>query len=234
MKRRILALILAAAFILSMSLLLTACKEEEAGEDSETTTAAEGDSSAADTTTKAGDTTKAETTTAAETTTEAVKDKIVFIEFFEDDGSGHSPWSLMTEGSSVAAKFTIKEGFLESLTITCPSWSNDIGNLTIKLYKWDTDYEKTVAGTPVAEEKFVDYADNAELTLMFEGDKAKTIGAGDYIWWLGDGVDESASGVGLWYFNAIPEDDALGATYVNGVEEAHGWQASATVIIPAA
>lgn len=219
MLKRFTALLLTLLFVFAF----TACKKE---------------SDETDTTASGSDTSSAETTTAAETTeaateTEAPRDKYNYIDFYDSTAGDHTPFSLLAEGSSIGMHFNVAEGFLEDFSITCPSWSDNVGSLTMRIYKWNTDYATSVAGTPVKEETFVDYEDNAVLTMVFNEDGAKGLEAGEYLVTLGDGVDAGGSGVGLWYYGPA-EDPAIINYFANGeVVTDKGWEASATIVIPA-
>ncbi len=102
-------------------------------------------------------------------------------------------------------KFTATSNFT-SVMAECPSWSNNIGDLTISLYKWDTDYNTSVSGTPIASKKYIDFIDNSRLSVDFSAQ-----GAGDYVITLTDaretvGVykfDQETDGVDS-YFNGSP------------------------------
>ncbi|MBO7397485.1 MAG: hypothetical protein J6V10_00150 [Clostridia bacterium] len=77
----------------------------------------------------------------------------------------------------------------------CPSWSDDVGNLTLTLWKWDTDYEKTIKSTPIAgPQVFENYEDNATLAFEF----SEPLAAGVYYLQLSDAEDDAGSGVGVW------------------------------------
>ncbi|MDD4772485.1 MAG: hypothetical protein PHZ09_02635 [Eubacteriales bacterium] len=222
MYKRSFLLTLTLIFVLTV--FLTACQKESDLESADTTAGENAETTVA----------PAEETEEPEPETEAPpRDKYKYIDFYEDDGGGHNPYSLMAEGSSIGVHFKVEEGFLEDFSINCPSWSNDIGSLTMRVYKWDTDYASTVAASPVAEETFVDYVDNDWLIMYFDDDGAKGLEAGEYLVTLGDGVDESGSGVGLWTYGPI-DDPAIVNYYANGeITEDYGWEAAATIIIPA-
>ncbi|MCL1792404.1 MAG: hypothetical protein FWG34_00890 [Oscillospiraceae bacterium] len=100
---------------------------------------------------------------------------------------------------SIGVKFTA-EFTITDIDLSCPSWSDDIGTMVFRLYKWDTDYATTVAGTPVLvdEETLVDYPDNAMMSLDF----GIEIEPGTYLWELSEGKD----GVGMWSFKTPGED----------------------------
>lgn len=171
------------------------------------------------------------TEAATEPETEAPKrDKFVYIDFYTEADSGHSPQSLLSGNSNFAVRFNFDEGHIDCIDLACPSWSDDIGSLTFRVYKWDTDYETTIAGTAVAEEIFEDYADNSTLSMT----PADEIGAGEYLFWVGDPVDEGGSGVGFWYQLQNTEDEHVTEYYYNGtLNTTVGPEGSVTVIIPA-
>jgi len=100
---------------------------------------------------------------------------------------------------SIGAKFTA-EFTMTSIDLSCPSWSDDIGTMVFKLYKWDTDYATTVAGAPVVAdyETLVDYPDNAMMEVDFNAE----IGPGTYLWELSEGK----AGVGMWAFKTHGEE----------------------------
>lgn len=79
----------------------------------------------------------------------------------------------------------------------CPSWNDDVGQLTVTLWKFDTDYETTKKKDPVAGPKeFVDFEDNSKIGFVFE----TPLAAGVYFMELSDAYDEggASSGVGVW------------------------------------
>ena len=225
MLKRIFLLTVTLVLVLILFVSLTAC-QKGSGSDTEGSTAPAY--------TEEMTNAPADQTEETEPETEAPpRDKYKYIDFFEDNGGGHNPYSLMAEGSSIGVHFKIEEGFLEDFSVACPSWSNDIGSLTMRVYKWDSDYSTTVAGEPVAEETFVDYVDNDWIIMYFNDDGAIGPEAGEYLVTLGDGVDESGSGVGLWTYGPA-EDPAILSYWANGeITEDYGWEASATIIIPA-
>ena len=115
-----------------------------------------------------------------------------------------APRNLDVTGN-VGMKFTATAPFT-AVTALCPSWGNAIGNLTFKLYKWNGSYDKSVAGTPVAKNTFINYADGANLKLSFAAQDA-----GDYVWQLSDGVET----VGVWKWN---ETNGTAVSYINGLK----------------
>lgn len=104
-------------------------------------------------------------------------------------GAANTPIETLGAVFSAVAEF-------KAVGIICPSWSDDVGNLTVTLYKWDKDYETTLKGTPVAgPEVFEDYEDNSFIGFDFE---ASPMAAGVYYIQLSDAEDDAGSGVGCW------------------------------------
>ncbi len=108
-------------------------------------------------------------------------------------------------GDTAGLRFTATSSFI-GIDVHCPSWNNNLGNLTLSLYKWQGAYVTSVARTPVARKTFENFADNARLKLTFEAQDP-----GDYVWVLSDPVEM----VGVWkdekshqgiqsYFNGRP------------------------------
>ncbi len=106
-------------------------------------------------------------------------------------------------GDTAGLKFSPTDPFT-SIGPVCPSWGDNEGDLTLKLFKWDTDYATTVAAAPIAEQTFVNFADNAALWLSFDEQPA-----GDYLWQLSD----ARQTVGVWKWTDAPE---AVTSYFNG------------------
>jgi hypothetical protein len=97
----------------------------------------------------------------------------------------------VTENSEYGCRFSATAPFT-ALSVSCPSYSDDIGSLTFSLYRWQTNYTATLATDPVAKETYVDFADNATLTLSFDECQP-----GEYILVLSGG----SGGVGVWMYS---------------------------------
>ncbi|MDO5114103.1 MAG: hypothetical protein Q4E67_06975, partial [Planctomycetia bacterium] len=78
-----------------------------------------------------------------------------------------------------------------SLRVSCPSYGNAIGGLTLKLYPWKEDYATTRQQPVLAEKRFDDFADNAVLKLEIPPQPA-----GKYLLTLERGTEK----VGVWYY----------------------------------
>lgn len=123
------------------------------------------------------------------------------------------PESLVVadNAGNAGLKFTAKSPFY-AVTAACPSWGNNVGNITFSLYKWNSTYAESVAGTPIAQKTFVNFNDNEKIRLTF-GEQA----AGDYIWVLSNGTEQ----VGVWKWT--DSKDAV-ISYFRGVQVAGNYE----------
>ncbi|MEN8203670.1 MAG: PA14 domain-containing protein [Bacteroidota bacterium] len=102
-------------------------------------------------------------------------------------------WESLLEVSYIseaAMRFTATESF-GGCGVECPSWSNNIGNLTLSLYQWNTDYNNSVAQAPIASVTHENFTDNAQLNIEFTEQLS-----GDYLLV----VNEAKEDVGIWKF----------------------------------
>lgn len=102
------------------------------------------------------------------------------------------------------------------LGVACPSYSNTTGSITVNLYAFDTDYDTSLSGEPIASQVFENFADNAYLELTFPEDSP--LPAGEYLYVMYDANDPDPGpgtvyGVGYWSC-AAHESQRL---YVNGI-----------------
>ncbi|MFA5814523.1 MAG: carbohydrate-binding protein [Bacteroidales bacterium] len=122
------------------------------------------------------------------------------------------PESLVAQsGGDAGMKFTATAPFY-AINATCPSWSNNIGNLTFRLYKWNTNYSQSVSGTPISEKTFVNFNDNEKLKLTFDQQEA-----GEYVWVLSNGTEQ----VGVWKWT--DSNDPV-ISYFSGIQVAGNYE----------
>lgn len=88
------------------------------------------------------------------------------------------------------------------VSIGCPSWNDDIGDLTLSLYAFEKDYATSISKEPLYRHEFENFEDNDYLGFEFpESDPLK---AGQYVFTLSDGYDPEGGKVGLWTCNQYP------------------------------
>jgi len=130
----------------------------------------------------------------------------------------------LKEGGDIAQYLMVDAPWSE-VHLNCPSWSNNVGSMTFRLYVWQGDYESTVKSQPIAEEKYVDYNDNAWLIHKANGG---AYDAGEYLWVLSEPVEN----VGIWKATYESfETEILQVSYVGG-EEKGGCYVVAIVYAP--
>ncbi|MCA9732907.1 MAG: T9SS type A sorting domain-containing protein [Deferribacteres bacterium] len=107
-------------------------------------------------------------------------------------------------GDKAGMQFHAEKAFT-GIDVSCPSWSNDIGNLTLRLFRWDgLGYASTVNQSPLYSQVFANFKDNQSLRLNFPA-----LEAGDYVWELSDASEI----VGVWKY---ADSDSPAVCYFNG------------------
>lgn len=115
---------------------------------------------------------------------------------------------------TVAQKFTADIPFW-GVSVTSPNWNGNSCGLTLSLYKWNGTYNGTVNQTPIATDRFDEYADGANLILS----KEDKFPAGTYLWVLSEGKTEHS---GVW----LAEGNVDGITsYRDGSPINGNWKA---------
>ncbi len=99
----------------------------------------------------------------------------------------------------------------DNITVGCPSYNNNKGSFRFELFKWQESYDKTVSGTPVATETFMDFSDNANLTMRFE----TAMPLGEYVLRLTNISEDRSEQVGVWTSKTAPDHIR---NYLAGVE----------------
>lgn len=127
------------------------------------------------------------------------------------DGLSNLPLSTV---ESVGQAFTVDSGKLTGFVINSLVIETELAEVTLKLYKWDTDYTTTVKRAPAFEKLYVLEPDpdreNYNCEMMFDG---CTFAEGKYLVTL-----ESLDGANLWTHAAKENVSA----YVDGAEYSGG------------
>ncbi|GAA4310510.1 hypothetical protein GCM10023143_19020 [Compostibacter hankyongensis] len=133
-----------------------------------------------------------------------------------DATGAKSPVQIAPDGS-VAQQFTVAADFYRLLVIS-PTWGGNMSNITLKLYRWQTDYATTVAGTVLAQQSFEHYGDNQRLDLT----NSDGFPAGTYLWVMSDPNDPAVGKSGVWKYASTKTGSVI---YQNGVEVEGSYQA---------
>lgn len=117
--------------------------------------------------------------------------------------------------TTVAQRFNCPKAFY-SVDINCPTWSHKgIDSVTISLYKWNSSYAMTVAGTPVSTYRYTAINDNDWLEIRSnnnEYDTDKFFASGTYLWVL----SYASANTGVWLYNT-KNTAYITQSYENGV-----------------
>ena len=127
------------------------------------------------------------------------------IESTELQSQEHRPIAI-AENDCVGTRFLARCPFSE-ISICCPSYSDDTGDLRASLYRWNRSFVQTIQSKPLTQKIFVDFSDNA--LLMLRTDSAWP--AGEYLLTL----DQGRKQVGVW---VIPNQIPNSQSYFNGKE----------------
>jgi len=107
-------------------------------------------------------------------------------------GTGNVPLQIWKAGDTAGAKF--KADFtVTEVDVVCPSFTNEDAVMAFKLYKWDTDYETTVAAEPIWIDTETGYHYEENTAIIFEIEDG-IAPAGTYLWLL-EGVSSTP---GMW------------------------------------
>ena len=138
-------------------------------------------------------------------------DKAATIGAFEASAiNSHTP-KQVGEGSSMGLRLSYGAPF-NKVTVCMPTWSTKDSSATLAFYKWNTDYETTIAGEPIADKRFEPLVDNAHNALTFDAQPA-----GEYLLVIKDVKGQ----VGVWQMSPAT---AHGYVYEGGVESQFDWE----------
>ncbi len=119
-----------------------------------------------------------------------------------------------TEGTPIGIRMGFGAPF-NKFTLCMPTWGDKTVNLTLSLYKWDTDFDTTRTKAPVATKKIEKHSDNGHAMLSFDEQPA-----GEYLIC----IDEFSGGrLGAWQMSSAVSN---AYTYESGVEKPASWEIS--------
>lgn len=126
-----------------------------------------------------------------------------------DTSANHSPIEI-SSGRTVAQYLNIDKPF-QRVDAGCPSYSDNVGNLTLSLYKWAGDYDSTLKTEPIAKKEWVDFKDNSKLSVG--APEGQAFAAGEYLLYISDPVQQ----VGIWKgaFENL-DTDIIQESYLDG------------------
>ena len=122
---------------------------------------------------------------------------------------------------SVGNDYGIRLGFGGAFTevgVSMPTWSTNDSACTLSLYKWDTNYDTTIAAEPIVSKRFDPLKDNARNSLTFD-----PLPAGEYFLRIHDVRGQ----VGVWAYDYT---SCGGYCYINGSESRKEWDMRVTFV----
>ncbi len=135
--------------------------------------------------------------------------------FSQEEMATHTPRAF-TEGEPVGMRLNFGAPFTK-FTVCMPTWNDTTTTFTMSLYQWDTDFETSRTGTPVARKTYKNHPDNGHAELSF--DEAP---AGEYLIC----IDEFSGGrLGVWKMEPRVGN---GFAYDAATERAEDWEIQVT------
>jgi hypothetical protein len=145
-----------------------------------------------------------------ETYSGGILDENVGIWFTYMPESGRTDHRMLNE--SLAIQFFATASF-DKIQISCPSYSDNEGTITIELFKWQGAYFDTInreKNPAVASIDYVDYKDNATLTLSVDIQQD-----GEYLLYLTTPNKEKQ--VGVWAKYDVNESELMSRAYYDDI-----------------
>ncbi len=112
----------------------------------------------------------------------------------------------LESGSYLTQHFSINSKF-DSISAWCPSWSDDIGNIRLSLYKYEISISSSMSASPIATKLYTNYTDNSWLSLSFAAQAP-----GEYLVVFSDPTDT----VGVWLY---PSNVSKSVFTAGGIEQ---------------
>lgn len=139
-------------------------------------------------------------------------DKAIVAKAYDDAALGTHTARQITGTSPVGMRLGFGAPFTK-FTVCMPTWGDSTSCFTLSLYKWDTNFEKTLGSEPLASKRFENAKDNAHNALEFNEQPA-----GEYAIVISD---VSGGRIGVWQ---MPGTVGKGFTYEAGVEASYDWE----------
>lgn len=133
--------------------------------------------------------------------------------------SGCSPSQAGRAAKQVGGDYGIRMGYqapFTSVSVSMPTWNTTDSSATLSLYRWDTNYETTIASEPITSKDFIPLKDNAYNALTFDAQPA-----GEYFL----RIHNVKGQVGVWVSDFSVSG---GYCYANGSETQNDWDMKVT------
>jgi len=118
-----------------------------------------------------------------------------------------SQYSSACDGKTISQRITAQK-FIGAVVLRLPSYENDIGKVTVRVYKWNKTLANTLTGKAIGQRNFVDTRDN-ELFAVPLSETCQ-----DILIHVSDGTDR----MGVWTPAVPPAGEVTQTTYIDGAE----------------
>lgn len=115
-----------------------------------------------------------------------------------------SSFKEVTDSQTVSQRIKTDKNIC-SVCFNLPSWNNDIGTITVTVYKWDNNLKTTLAGKPIGKESFKDTPDNSVQNVSVAAN------SGDILVHFSNGTDK----MGVWTAESKSVPNTTATAYVN-------------------
>lgn len=105
----------------------------------------------------------------------------------------------LKDGKKIAVLVNAK-GTLKGASFYLSSYDNNVGTIKFEVYKWNTDYNTTVSGKVLATNSAVNFADNMDYEMSFDG-----LSSGYYLIVISGSTPADDYGVAVWTKGASPD-----------------------------
>ncbi|MEW6235889.1 MAG: hypothetical protein AB1656_10920 [Candidatus Omnitrophota bacterium] len=93
--------------------------------------------------------------------------------YYATDQTGTwTPYAFSNADNPTLAQSFLAPYEFQAVGLASPTWNGSGAGYRMLLYKWNTDYETTVAQTPIAEQTFTNLSDNARNELILKAPAA--------------------------------------------------------------
>lgn len=94
---------------------------------------------------------------------------VTWLSWYGDgQGGAWTPFSVPdTEIATLAQSFTVPWSF-QGVALNSPTWNGSGAGMRLSLYVWDTDYDTTIASTPIGQTTIQNHSDNSRAELVLE------------------------------------------------------------------
>ena len=96
-----------------------------------------------------------------------IKDEAVTYNF-EDDANGDTRTAYPVQKKTKYGMRFFATATFDAIEASYPSYADNVGSITVSLYKWLGNFEDTIDSEAVCSEKYVDFADCETIKMSFD------------------------------------------------------------------